>query len=135
MRVYLIKNKNASSKITKLTIQPEEEILHAGVEGSVEVSGENIVLTHAPQALGYPKATSHETDCFELDDDGIYAVEIDGVVQPYAFKAEQLPRYFNRKNPDQLMFIECKEDFIEENIEPEVDIIKEPPKVIIEQPS
>lgn len=128
MRVYLIKNKSTNHQVTRMLINPSEELDHLGVDGSVEINDNELTLTHSPEALGYPEASGHQTECFELDNNGLYAVEVDGVVIPFAFTPEQLPKYFNRKNPEQLMFTECKE--FEEELPP--DIIVLPP--MMDQP-
>lgn len=131
MRVYLIKNKSDKYQQTTLQVNPSDELSNEGFEESVEIRNNELNLQHTPEARDYPEPNNHTSDCFELDGNGLYAVEIDGVVIPYYFRPEQLPKFFNRANPQQLMFIECV-DFEEE--EDSGIIIVPPPPIRVEQP-
>ena len=120
MRVYLIKNKSSDYKATSVDINPSESLANVGVEGSVEIQGNSLALLNSPESTSYPPASTSKTECFEIDDNGLYAVEIDGVVVPLSFRASQLTKYFNWDNPTQIVFRNCEENT--------------PPELVLEDP-
>lgn len=74
----------------------DEEYKNLGPIGGVGIKGKELEVPLLPE----PKILStspYKSDTITLT--GEYAVEVDGVMVPYIFKPEDLPKFFDGKNP------------------------------------
>lgn len=102
---------NEASIDTGVLITPPENGVFdlLGPEGGVAITEEGPVkiclspLTQIPEESISPSTTA----CFEMN--GLFAIEIDGVMVPYHFSESDLPLFFNATNPYGVQFIKCQE--------------------------
>ncbi len=102
---------NEASIDTGVLITPPENGVFdlLGPVGGVAITEEGPVkiclspLTQIPEESISPSTTA----CFEMN--GLFAIEIDGVMVPYHFSESDLPLYFKEGNPHGIQFIKCQE--------------------------
>lgn len=73
-----------------------DTVQNLGPIGGVGIKGKELEVPLLPE----PKILStspYKSDTITLT--GEYAVEVDGVMVPYIFKPEDLPKFFDGKNP------------------------------------
>lgn len=107
--IILVTNE-ASIDTGALITTPEDGVFDLfGPEGGVAITEEGPVkiclspLTQIPEESISPSTTA----CFEMN--GLFAIEIDGVMVPYHFSESDLPLYFKEGNPHGIQFIKCQE--------------------------
>ena len=107
--IILVTNE-ASIDTGALITSPENGVFDLlGPEGGVAITEEGPVkiclspLTQIPEESIAPSTTA----CFEMN--GLFAIEIDGVMVPYHFSESDLPLYFKEGNPHGIQFIKCQE--------------------------
>ena len=107
MNRFLLKNDTTENVSARVSISPSDELGNLGHEGATVIEGDRLTTCLAPTAVAFPEPTGHRSQCFELNDNGRYAVEINGVVQPYAFTPADLMNCFNGQHESQVRFLEC----------------------------
>lgn len=107
--IILVTNE-ASIDTGALITTPEDGVFDLfGPVGGVAFTEEGPVkiclspLTQIPEESISPSTTA----CFEMN--GLFAIEIDGVMVPYHFSESDLPLYFKEGNPHGIQFIKCQE--------------------------
>ena len=109
MNRFLLKNDTTDNVSARVTVSPSDELGNLGHEGATVIEGDRLTTCLAPTAVALPDPTGHRSQCFELNDNGRYAVEINGVVQPYAFTPADLMDCFNGQHESLVRFLECNE--------------------------
>lgn len=110
MNRFLLKNDTAENVSARVTVSPSDELGNLGHEGATIIEDDRLTTCLAPSTGALPEPTSHRSQCFELKDEGRYAVEINGVVQPYAFSPTDLMDCFNGQHDSKVRFLECSEN-------------------------
>lgn len=103
----LIKNPQLQNVGVRIINGPDILFDNLGPDGAVVEGNKETSICLAPTAVALPEPTGHRSQCFELNDEGRYAVEINGVVQPYAFTPADLMDCFNGQHESQVRFLEC----------------------------
>ncbi len=107
MNRFLLKNDTTENVSARVTVTPSDELGNLGHDAATVIEGDRLTTCLAPTAVALPEPTGNRSQCFELNDDGRYAVEINGVVQPYAFTPADLMDCFNGQHESQVRFLEC----------------------------
>ena len=107
MNRFLLKNDTTENVSARVTVSPSDELGNLGHDAATVIEGDRLTTCLAPTAVAFPEPTGHRSQCFELNDNGRYAVEINGVVQPYAFTPADLMNCFNGQHESQVRFLEC----------------------------
>lgn len=107
MNRFLLKNDTTENVSARVTVSPSDELGNLGHDAATVIEGDRLTTCLAPTAVDLPEPTGHRSQCFELNDNGRYAVEINGVVQPYAFTPADLMDCFNGQHESQVRFLEC----------------------------
>ena len=107
MNRFLLKNDTTENVSARVTVSPSDELGNLGHDAATVIEGDRLTTCLAPTAVAFPEPTGHRSQCFELNDNGRYAVEINGVVQPYAFTPADLMDCFNGQHESQVRFLEC----------------------------
>lgn len=107
MNRFLLKNDTTENVSARVTVSPSDELGNLGHDAATVIEGDRLTTCLAPTAVALPEPTGHRSQCFELNDNGRYAVEINGVVQPYAFTPADLMDCFNGQHESQVRFLEC----------------------------
>ena len=110
MNRFLLKNDTTDNVSARVTVSPSDELGNLGHEGATVIEGDRLTTCLAPTAVALPDPTGHRSQCFELNDEGRYAVEINGVVQPFAFAPADLLDCFNGEHESLVRFLECSEN-------------------------
>ena len=95
MNRFLLKNDTTENVSARVTVTPSDELGNLGHDAATVIEGDRLTTCLAPTAVALPEPTGFRSQCFELNDNGRYAVEINGVVQPYAFTPADLMDCFN----------------------------------------
>lgn len=109
MKRFLLKNDTIDNVSARLTVTPSDELGNLGHTAATIIEENKLTTCLAPTVITLPEPTKYRSDCFELSDDGLYAVEINGVVQPYAFTPTDLLDAFNGMHESNIMFRECED--------------------------
>lgn len=104
--IILLTNRTPDNNGFLITHDSDVTLNSVGPTDGVEVISE----TEASVCLSPVKAVestleSPQSKCIKLE--GCFAVEINGVMVPHYFKAEDLPRYFNASNEHGVQFLSC----------------------------
>lgn len=110
MNRFLLKNDTTENVSARVSISPSDELGNLGHEGATVIEDGRLTTCLAPTAVALPDPTGHRSQCFELKDEGRYAIEINGVIQPYAFSPVDLLDCFNGEHESQIRFLECSEN-------------------------
>ena len=110
MNRFLLKNDTTENVNARVTVSPSDELGNLGHDAATVIEGDRLTTCLAPTAVALPEPTGFRSQCFELNDNGRYAVEINGVVQPYAFTPADLMDCFNGQHESLVRFLECTED-------------------------
>lgn len=110
MNRFLFKNDTAENITASISVTPSDELGNLGHTAATIIEENKLTTCLAPTVITLPEPTKYRSDCFELSDDGLYAVEINGVVQPYAFTPTDLLDAFNGMHESKIKFRECVED-------------------------
>ena len=105
----LIKNPQLQNVGVRIINGPDILFDNLGPDGAVVEGNKETSICLAPTAVALPEPTGFRSQCFELNDNGRYAVEINGVVQPYAFTPTDLMDCFNGQHESLVRFLECNE--------------------------
>ncbi len=109
MNRFLLKNDTTENVNARVTVSPNDELGNLGHDAATVIEGDRLTTCLAPTAVALPEPTGFRSQCFELNDNGRYAVEINGVVQPYAFTPADLMDCFNGQHESLVRFLECNE--------------------------
>lgn len=108
MKWYLLKNKTAENVGARIELSTGGGgIDYKGNDGAVSVTDDTANICLAPNEVVIAEPTNFKTECFELSDENLYAIEIGGVVVPHAFEPAQLPAYFNNLGNHKIRFGLC----------------------------
>ena len=107
MNRFLLKNDTTENVNARVTVSPSDELGNLGHDAATVIEGDRLTTCLAPTAVALPEPTGFRSQCFELNDNGRYAVEINGVVQPYAFTPADLMDCFNGQHESLVRFLEC----------------------------
>lgn len=110
MNRFLLKNDTTENVSARVTVSPSDELGNLGHDAATVIEGDRLTTCLAPTAVALPDPTGHRSQCFELKDEGRYAIEINGVIQPYAFSPTDLMDCFNGEHESQIRFLECSEN-------------------------
>lgn len=110
MNRFLLKNDTTENVSARVTVSPSDELGNLGHDAATVIEGDRLTTCLAPTAVALPEPTGFRSQCFELNDNGRYAVEINGVVQPYAFTPADLLDCFNGQHESSVRFLECSEN-------------------------
>ena len=120
----LIKNPQLQNVGVRIINGPDMLFDNLGPDGAVVEGNKETSICLAPTAVALPEPTGFRSQCFELNDNGRYAVEINGVVQPYAFTPADLMDCFNGQHESLVRFLECNEPKPEISCDGAVPVLK-----------
>ena len=110
MNRFLLKNDTTENVSARVSMSPSDELGNLGHEGATVIEEGRLTTCLAPTSVALPDPTGHRSQCFELKDEGRYAIEINGVIQPYAFSPADLMDCFNGEHDSQIRFLACSEN-------------------------
>lgn len=105
MRKFFIKNVTDKNVGVRLNVSPNDELGNLGHEAAVSIEGGSLTMCLSPEdGVTIPQGTVSTSEGFDLPEDGIYAIEINGVLQPHYFTPAKLLEAFNGKHPSKVKF-------------------------------
>lgn len=107
MKQYILKNDTQENVSARVTVTPSDELNNLGHEGATVIEGDRLTTCLSPTVNEMLPPVSHRSDCFELPEEGRYAVEINGVIVPFAFTATDLLDCFNGTHESGVQFKPC----------------------------
>ena len=110
MNRFLLKNDTTENVSARVTVSPSDELGNLGHDAATVIEGDRLTTCLAPTAVALPDPVNHKSECFELDDRGLYAVEVNGIVQPYAFKPSDLLDAFSGSHVTGIQFKLCDDN-------------------------
>lgn len=107
MKQYILKNDTQENVSARVTVTPSDELANLGHEGATVIEGDRLTTCLSPTVNEMLPPVSHRSACFELSEEGRYAVEINGVIVPFAFTATDLLDCFNGTHESGVRFKPC----------------------------
>ena len=107
MKQYILKTDTQENVSARVTVTPSDELANLGHEGATVIEGDRLTTCLAPTLNEMLPPVSHRSSCFELPEEGRYAVEINGVIVPFAFTALDLLDCFNGTHESGVQFKPC----------------------------